>query len=284
MVIKNLFFYGSIFDQEPTLLKMLLVMFGPPLLSIPVIIWRLKKGHDVKLVVEWQEKKQVRAQEKRNRYRSAVEEFSILYYRIVNIVPSLEKLGYFTVYFAEPVKYENSDDVRPDIRFGNIAIPFKPTGECEVFCNFEKGLKADMEKISITCGESSFEIDNPYQMNLRASHLSWQNEGHSHEKLIYIDGDCLPNKVNGLQYAFDLLIKGELRGTFYGSYDHVSDKIVVSISEVSKKECTGKECVLRLSYDKRIKAILPQPQVFVTNSAPPRTSAGAIGAPVHAGN
>jgi hypothetical protein len=265
-VIKFAGNYFHWFEFQFTVWQGAVFLLAQPMLIVIGIAVRIVNRHDTKVFHELYSNVRDIRQQKRQKYKEIVQDFSKEYYIISDVKPVPGHCGTFKIFFRYPVKSDVAKELVPEVRMHNSLISFIITGKHEITCQLEKHLKADEETFPLMCGGVETLVDNPYCFDLNKATIVWQNEGHVHEKKIFINGDCLSCKVDSLKYAFDFLINGVSKGTFYGVYNESSNQIVVDIAEISKKECKNKNCIIRLSFDKSVSIRLPLPQVLAVNT------------------
>ena len=232
-----------------------------------VTFLRIRDGADTKLLNKWDAERKARLDSNNSELRGIVEEFQGFYYQIILVEPVRGKHCVFRVLFRNPVRNPEIKEARPILMVGGVAVSFTITGEREVTCSLERCLKVTAKEFLLECGGNSFVVANPYYMNSVPHSVSWQNEGHSHEKRVFIDANCFPYRTSSAYYGFDLLVQGQYRGTFYGSYILSKNAVVINIADVKKSDCDGRECVLRSAFDKSCRIVLPPPKIFAINTS-----------------
>jgi hypothetical protein len=154
-----------------------------------------------------------------------------------------------------------------------LEVPFEIINARTILCHAAKAITAKEKTMVFALGSSRFTAQNPYYMSDKTPDVVavWQNEGHPKEKEIFLSKEFFPFGFNNMVYDFTFLINDESFGNFYGKFitrEGADAVIVIRIGSINKKDCIGKECVLRPTVDISRKIVLPPPCVLSVNYVP----------------
>lgn len=245
-----------------------ITIFIQPFLVVFIVIYRLKKDHDGKLLRKWRNKSKERFYRIKSERQDVISEIKHEgYYTIEKIVPNLNHAFLFEITFYQKV----IERAMLDISLNGVNLPLEiikgENNNQKVLCHAGKAITGDLERLVFISGKSlEYSINNPYFIKgeIHPNSIVWQCEGNSSEKNIFLDGKCFPYVNPVTIYPFILLINGEKIGEYNGRYLPNKKFIALNIGNVSKKFCTGKLCILKPTF-KHTNIILPHPKVFFKN-------------------
>ena len=233
-----------------------------PIVAAVITLLRIRSGDDTKVMLRWDQNRALKLAQRNEKLQKVIASAQETCYIIESIEPVPSELCVFKITFP----LEILTQAPPLVVVNNVLVPIKIIDSKTVLCFVEKVVTATDETMHFSCGESSITLPNPYFMNIQPSAITWQNEGHAHEKVIYVDSSCLGVKDPRIHYRFDLLVNGAFYGTYFGKYHDQKDKLVIDIAGVNKKDCNNKKCIIRPVFDKTLKIELPKPQKLMVDT------------------
>lgn len=259
-VIEILWYFGLI-TQDPYLILAGFII--QPVIITVLRYYRIKKNHDGDLLRKWEEKRQKKIANKKEEITGLNSKIRELY-EIFKIIPEVNKMCVFRITFYNQLNLK----VMPEIYLFGIKLPLEQVGNFEVICYATSAVTADIVNLVFESGNSIYSIKNPYHIKdeIQKSDIVWQNEGSTKEKNIFIKSDCFPNINSNVLYPFILFIDGKRIGEYDGKHDPKTNSLCVNIGNITKKDCGGKKCIIKPSFDHRKKAELPIPSVISLNN------------------
>lgn len=243
-------------------LALLGLLIGKVIVAFLLTFYRIRNGGDGKLVKKWHDEavgKYHHAKEKLKERRDQLRNE----YQIKAIVTNGDRDRSFFVRIDQKI----IPKLLPILTVNTVEVPFELYDERTLLCFAAKVITAKEKEISFGLGAYKFVFKNPYYMNADTPKVSasWQCEGHTDERKIFLSKEFFPFINPNVLYEFTLLIGGRSLGIVTGNFIADANAIVIPISGINKKDCRGKECVLRPSVDIGHNIILPPPTVLSVN-------------------
>jgi len=236
-----------------------------PVLSTLLAMYRLRQGHDRKLLQKWQKKYQERISNRKTEIQNRKEQVRTEHYAFGSVISVTNVPCVFQIRFVNKIIKR----AMPVVSVNNKVVALRMIDDFNAFCYAEKAITADDEVLIFRSGSFEYKFNNPYFIwkDISEDGIMWQCEGHTKEKNIYIDESYLPHRNNSC-YAFNFFINGKRIAECHGWHVASLRAIVVNIGNFNKRRCIGKDCFLKPVFDVSKKIVLPKPVVLLVNGTP----------------
>lgn len=220
------------------------------------------------LLIEYQEKKQReridtlkrKQEERRLEAENTRTNYMETGYHIKQVSGVHKKPYTFGIELDDPI-YK---DALPTVKINGAVTPIQILNSKSILSFASDVISTEEKTLNFSVGKNVFPLINPYLMDMSENeNILWQNEGHSHQKIILLPKEMFPNANEFVIYGFKMYIGNQLHNSFEGTYDPKIEKIVIPLGNgIYKRQCAGKKVALRTMFGKGNRFVLPKPSIL----------------------